>query len=182
MLVSIPVTVKGYPGGIQYSDGHVAFEGCWASHTGYHSLYTGGAYDSLEEAAQDPELRTLAETYVTEAEALPFLVGKEHQDNGWKMVKLCPIHNRVVIRLPQWERGIVSGALEQSLGMELVEPHNSRWAFPASMTEQQVREIMAPLMKDHTRLVDENELLCRLLKSEGYLAYLATQNQFDLFG
>lgn len=185
--LTIPVAPGGMPGEVTFKPDGISLRGEWASHTGYRHLY---ARRSEQIAVIDPEnealARQLAEEHYTDNAALPFLVGAEHRDMGWKDIMEDWQTGAWRVRLPDWHKGVVSAALEAA-GVTMTDRINQHWAFPVGAPIEEVREIVRPLTREGTRLMDEQVLaesvvtvVDKVLKRRREQAFSGPQEQLSL--
>ena len=161
---TVEVTIGGITGKIDWGGICTTATGPWASHTGFISL-------GFAEDASNPQ--RLAQQLYEENEKLPFLVGDEHRDHGWKSI--CTNYSgEIQVRLPKWHQGVVAACLE-SYGMTKTCSLNNFWCFPKNMqkvTQKLVAELLAPITAPHTRFSDEAELVRQIDVRAIELGYL----------
>lgn len=171
----LPINIGGIAGEFRSKDGFPAFYGPWASHTGYHSLFG----EMQRTAATGKSIRELALTYFEKNEKLPFVVGREHTEFGWKSI-CTNCHGEIQIRLPGWHKGIVSAAIE-SYGMEIRDKLNNHWVFPKEVcvSFETAKSLLRPILRDHTRFACEKALAEEIDRRAVNMGYLLGRDLRD---
>lgn len=163
----ILLTLGGIPGKVKWGYGGWEVHAKWASHTGYRSTMKQGDAHAL---AVD-----LYESQVN----LPYLVGDEHKECGWKKISLNT-DGYVQIRLPDWASDSLKDSLSR-LGMSEICEHNRYWFFPDKVTLEQAREVLAPVLRPKTRFVDEEQLAAEIDRAYQGSSLWADETQISLF-
>lgn len=172
--VAVALTINGTTGSVTFKRCPENYEvrGKFASHTGFRSnpgSITGSLDASDDDALYDLACRIATERF-TESVALPFLVGNEHKEFGWKMLQRN-YKGQIETRLPLWQEGVVSAELE-AIGLKQTCPINNYWIFEEGVTFDDAKAILAPLMANETRLMDERRLAQQLrdaITGQGFL-------------
>lgn len=165
--VMVALEVNGIVGRFEFirSLTHYNVRGAFASHTGFHSTIGGFTETivSYDDETFYARATDIAIEYYEQAEALPFLVGDEHKEHGWKKLREN-YRGELEIRLPDWHEGIVASELE-SLGVKLGCSANNFWVFEKGTKWDDAKAILAPLMAKGTRLLCERRLVQQLRDS-----------------
>lgn len=167
----VEITMGGITGKMEWSGYGMAAHGKWASHTGFRSL--GRDIDT-----SNPQ-RMATELYEAN-EKLPFLVGEEHREHGWKSID-TNYRGEIQVRLPKWHNGVVAACLER-YGMTNTCTLNNYWCFPESMhdvSKKLASKLLAPIAAPHTRFGCEAELASRIDAQARELGYLPGQSLSD---
>jgi hypothetical protein len=153
----------------------IGFHGRAVSHTGYlHDM-------SILEGATEEDAKGIAVELFRASQCLPYLVGEEHRDVGWKSISKTPSTQAWQIRIPCWASESVRDVLS-ALGMVEICVHNRQWAFTnRPMPLDDFKLIIEPLLKPGTRLEDENLLAQALLLKLTSSGALITECQMDMF-
>lgn len=182
--ISVDICFNDIPGRAHLKGTDISLYGPWASHTGFRSLIGGlNDYPGIGEAA----LYAAAEAFYEKNRILPFLVGDEHKEYGHKKLRVN-YNGLIEIQLPQWHKGIVAKALED-YGLVMSCPHNYYWVFQSglSVTEEEARAILRPILSPGTRFADEAELAKQIDRAACEAGYpvrqpLIASEQLFLFG
>lgn len=163
----LEITMGGITGKIDWGGFSTTATAPWASHTGFRSL-------GVDVDTSNPQ--RLAQQLYEKNEKLPFLVGDEHRDHGWKSI--CTNYSgEIQVRLPSWHSGVVAACLE-SYGMTKTCTINNYWCFPKNMqkvTQKLVAELLAPVAAPHTRFSCEVDLAKQIDAQARRIGYLPNQ-------
>jgi len=153
----------------------IGFHGRPVSHTGYfHDM-------SILEGATEEDAIAIAGELLRASKCLPYLVGEEHRDVGWKSISKNHSTQAWQIRIPCWASESVRNAL-LALGMVEICVRNQQWAFTdRPMPLDDFKLIIEPLLKSGTRLEDENLLAQALLSKLTSSGAIITECQMDMF-
>lgn len=172
--VVVYLELNGEPGKVEFDDSLLGYQvsGKWASHTGFFSSCAGlhETVSRYDDATLYGRAEQISIGHYEKARELPFLVGDEHKEHGWKKISRN-YHGQIEIRLPQWQEGIVAQELE-SLGIKQSCKLNNYWVFEKDVDWIDAKAVVAPLMAKGTRLSDEQELAGQLKESviaQGFL-------------
>lgn len=172
--IVVHLEINGEAGNVTFRDSlqDCELRGKWASHSGFRSIMSGfrETIETYDDEAFYARAEEVALSHYKETADLPFLVGDEHKDFGWKKLSRN-YKGKLEIRLADWHEGIVSAELE-ALGITLGCRLNNYWWFEDEVEWDDAKAILAPLMAKGTRLVDERRLVQQLrdsVTSRGFL-------------
>jgi len=158
---NVQLEVNGIPGRIEFDHAIEDFGAYrkWASHTGFRSTLRGfrGTLSQYTEDQIIERAKEIAREHYAVAETLPFLVGDEHREFGWKKLQVNTA-GEVEIRLPCWHEGVLSGRLEE-YGVTEKCPLNKYWIFEPGCDIQDAKAILQPILAAGSRLVDKRQLV-----------------------
>lgn len=176
----IGLSVEGIPGRVCHTMSGYALYGKWASHTGYQSLSGHGAWGYVPARDEfDAFAKQFARQRYFTQRALPFLVGEEHKEHGWKTIEVG-YSGLVTVRLPRWHEGLVAAVLTE-MGMRQECNFNNHWVFDAKVTLVQAKEALAPIIRRSTRFCDEQQLAQALSVSARQAGLIGRIDQMALF-
>lgn len=181
MKEAFELEINGIKGVIKLTELGFEAKGKWASMTGYKAEQDA-KFNRFQGVFSDAALVKIA---IDKATALfnrqcplPFLVGDEYKELGWKLLSISP-DGRVRIRLPGWHEGEVARTLE-SLDINEECKLNNYWVFPRDVSMSEARDLLSPIIKESTRFVSESVLAKRLEEQSKTCGYAMRECQLDL--
>ncbi|MDP2564465.1 hypothetical protein [Pseudoalteromonas marina] len=134
--------------------------GRFVSHSGYQSIYS---VDFTKGKTIKEAIVIHLEKQYEAGRKLPYIVWKEHKENGWK--DILHYDNEYIVRIPDWADSCIEEALEY-VGFHERSKANRHWAInPKTLSKSDIKLILKPAMKDNTRLKDESTLANEIKKS-----------------
>lgn len=169
------ITIKGVtcrvePEIVLGSNRGLSIHGKWASYTGYQHVFT--------QCSTYQEIYDYCVTHYDENQKLPFIVGDEHKEHGWKKIDIEG--EFYFIRIPAWTSTQITDLLI-TVGFELKCPVESKWKFKLKVEKSQIESLLQPLLLPGTRMMNQDELYIKLLHSYDKSLIKFNQSQLGLF-